>query len=227
MKKIKLKQVVDIKRGTSLSGKYYSEKGKYVRLTLGNFNYPGGGFKDNTSKKDIFYNGLVKEEFILKKGDIITPLTEQVRGLLGETATIPIDNLYIQSGDVGLVIPNESLVDKRFVYYLVSSSMVKKQLDAGSQQTKIRHTSPDAIKDCIAWIPEEVKEQHKIAQLLDLINDKINLNNKINQQLEQTAKDLYDYWFVQFDFPDENKRPVINCIFKSSEKSNDFEVQCA
>ena len=136
MNKVKLGQILDVKRGASLSGEYYSEKGEKIRLTLGNFNYPGGGFKENTSKIDIFFNGEVKPEFILKKGDIITPLTEQVAGLLGETARIPEDDLYIQSGDIGLVIPDESKLDRSFTYYLISSPVVKKQLGAAAQQTK-------------------------------------------------------------------------------------------
>lgn len=206
MKRIKLGEVLDVKRGASLAGEFYSERGEKIRLTLGNFKYPGGGFKQNTSKKDIYFNGPVKPEFILNKGDIITPLTEQVAGLLGETARIPEGNLYIQSGDIGLVIPDERLLDKDFAYYLVSSPLVKKQLDAAAQQTKIRHTSPDAIKDCVSYIPE-LMEQKKIAKLLDAINDKVTNNNAIAVELESMAKDLYDYWFVQFDFPDENGKP--------------------
>lgn len=50
MKKYKLGELVNVTRGTSLSGKYYSEKGKFIRLTLGNFNLNGGGFKQNTTK---------------------------------------------------------------------------------------------------------------------------------------------------------------------------------
>ena len=110
MRKIKLKEVLEIKRGTSLSGEYYSTNGQHIRLTLGNFNYPNGGFKETTSKDDIYFTGNVKPQFMLKKGDIITPLTEQVIGLLGETATIPESNKYIQSGDIGLVVPNEERV---------------------------------------------------------------------------------------------------------------------
>lgn len=182
MRKIKLKEVLEIKRGTSLSGKYYSTSGQYIRLTLGNFNYPNGGFKENRSKEDIFFKETVKPQFILKKGDIITPLTEQVMGLLGETATIPESNKYIQSGDIGLVVPNEEKLDKRFAYYLISSGIIKKQLAVSSQQTKIRHTSPEKIMDCIAWIPE-IEEQKKIALLLDNINLKISNNNQINNNL--------------------------------------------
>ena len=183
MKEVKLKEVLEVKRGTSLSGEYYSETGDKIRLTLGNFDYPGGGFKRNTSKTDIYFTGEVKSQFILKKGDIITPLTEQVSGLLGETATIPEDNKYIQSGDIGLVIPDPEKLDSRFAYYLISSSVIKKQLDVLSQQTKIRHTSPDKIMDCVAWIPE-LSVQRKIAKLLDSINTKIKNNIHINNNLD-------------------------------------------
>lgn len=205
MKEVKLKEVLEVKRGTSLSGKYYSETGDKVRLTLGNFDYPGGGFKRNTSKTDIYFTGKVNSQFILKKGDIITPLTEQVSGLLGETATIPEDNKYIQSGDIGLVIPNPEKLDSRFAYYLISSSVIKKQLDVSSQQTKIRHTSPDKIMDCVAWIPE-LPVQRKIAKLLDSINAKIKNNININNDLEELLKTLYQRWFIEFEFPNEDDK---------------------
>ena len=206
MKKVKLKEILEVKRGTSLSGKYYSDTGDKIRLTLGNFDYPGGGFKENTAKADIYFTGEVKPQFILKKGDIITPLTEQVSGLLGETAIIPEDNKYIQSGDIGLVIPNPKELDSRFAYYLISSSIIKKQLDVSSQQTKIRHTSPEKIMDCIAWIPE-LKIQRKIAKFLDFINEKIKNNSKINNNLEELMKTIYQRWFIEFEFPNEEGKP--------------------
>ena len=206
MNKVKLGEVLDVKRGASLSGDYYSESGEKIRLTLGNFDYPNGGFKENTSKSDIYFTGEVKPEFILKKGDIITPLTEQVAGLLGETARIPEDDLYIQSGDVGLVIPNESKLDNKYAYYLLSSPLIKRQLGAAAQQTKIRHTSPDKIKDCEAWLPS-LEYQKKAGELLDFINNKIKNNNKINAELESMAKTIYDYWFLQFEFPNEEGKP--------------------
>jgi len=206
MRKIKLGDVLDVKRGASLSGEFYAEEGEKIRLTLGNFNYPLGGFKENTSKKDIYFTGNVKEEFILKKGDIITPLTEQVSGLLGETAKIPEDDLYIQSGDIGLVIPDEKLLNRLFAYYLLSSPIVKKQLDSAAQQTKIRHTSPEKIKDCEIWLPDMEHQKHT-GVLLDTINDKIENNNKINVELESIAKTIYDYWFLQFEFPNEDGKP--------------------
>ena len=118
----------------------------------------------------------------------------------------PEDDKYIQNGDVALIIPNEEKIDKRFAYYLISSNLVKSQLSAAAQQTKIRHTSPDKIKDCKVFIPE-LTEQKKIAQILDSINNKIELNNRMNEKLEAMSKRLYDYWFVQFDFPNAEGKP--------------------
>lgn len=53
----------------------------------------------------------------------------------------------------------------------------------------------------------DIIEQKKISKIIYLIDSKIELNNKINSELEKMAKTLYDYWFVQFDFPNENWKP--------------------
>lgn len=206
MKKYKLGEVIEVTRGASLCGYFYAASGKYIRLTCGNFDYRNNCFKENTSKDNLFYTGELKEEFLLKKGDLITPLTEQAIGLLGSTAWIPESGKYIQSQDIAKITCKEELLDKRFAYYLISSDMVKRQLSAAAQQTKIRHTSPDKIKDCTVWLPP-LPEQKKIGQLLSDIDRKIALNRATNHNLEAMAKQLYDYWFVQFDFPDANGKP--------------------
>ena len=87
--KYKLGELLDVSRGASLSGEFYSSEGELIRLTLGHFDYQNGGFKENTSKDNLYFVGPVKSQFILNEGDIITPLTEQTPGLLGSTAMIP------------------------------------------------------------------------------------------------------------------------------------------
>ena len=206
LQKYKLGELIDVRRGASLAGEYYATEGELVRLTLGHFDYQGGGFKDNTSKDNLYFTGPIKPEFILNKGDIITPLTEQTPGLLGSTAMIPESGKYIQSQDVALITPDESKLDRYFCYYLLPSKIVKQQLAAGAQQTKIRHTTPDRIKDLTVFIPD-LPNQKAVGQLLRDIDRKIALNREINRNLEAMARQLYDYWFVQFDFPDENGKP--------------------
>lgn len=206
LKKYKLGEILDVTRGASLSGEFYATEGEYIRLTCGNFDYQNNCFKENKSKDNLYYTGDFRSEFLMGKGDIITPLTEQAIGLLGSTAIIPESGKYIQSQDVAKIICKEDLLDKDFAFYLISSTLVKQQLSAAAQQTKIRHTSPDKIKDCTVWIPE-LAEQKRIGKLLRSLDRKIELNRAINQNLEAMAKQLYDYWFVQFDFPNEEGKP--------------------
>ena len=206
MKKYKLGELIEVTRGASLNGNYYAASGKYIRLTCGNFDYRNNCFKENTSKDNLYYTGEFRAEFLLDKGDLITPLTEQAIGLLGSAAWIPECEKYIQSQDIAKITCKEELLDKKFAYYLISSNMVRQQLSAAAQQTKIRHTSPDKIKDCIVWLPS-LAEQKQIGQLLSYIDRKIEINRSINHNLEAIAKQLYDYWFVQFDFPNTGGKP--------------------
>ncbi len=182
LKKHKLGDLVDVTRGASLSGQYYAEKGTLIRLTLGNFDLNGGGWKQNTSKTDLYFVGDVKDNFILNKGDIITPLTEQTLGLLGSTAFIPESGKYIQSQDIAHVKCKDGKIDASYCYCLISSRLVRTQLSAAAQQTKIRHTSPEKIKECIVWIPD-LKNQIKTGRVLSDIDSKIALNRSINHNL--------------------------------------------
>ena len=195
LKKYKLGEILDVTRGASLSGEFYAAKGEYVRLTCGNFDYQNNCFKENKAKDNLYYIGDFKPDFLLKEGDIITPLTEQAIGLLGSTAIIPESGKYIQSQDVAKIVCKEHLLDKDFAFYLISSNLVKQQLSAAAQQTKIRHTSPDKIKDCIVWIPE-LEEQKRIGKLLRTIDLKIELNRQLNQNLEAVIADVMDYKFL-------------------------------
>ena len=212
---VKLKNYLDVKRGPGLPSEFYSEKGTLIRLTLGNFNYPNGGFKQNTSKKDIYYIGPIKDEYILNKDDLITPLTEQVVGLLGETAWIPESKKYIQNGDIGLVIPAENKLDKKYCYYLLSSPLIKKQLSAGAQQTKIRHTSPDKIKDCVAPIPN-INLQKKIGNLLYMIDEQIEKNSNMVEKLQVLALNTFDYFAKDNDI---SNSVILKDIIIEKEKS--------
>ena len=72
--------------------------------------------------------------------------------------------------------------------------------------SQIRHTSPDKIADVEVYLPD-LPTQLRIAGVLGSIDEKIELNRKKIAELEALAKTIYDYWFVQFDFPDANGKP--------------------
>ena len=203
--KYKLGELLRVTRGASLPGTGYADEGRYLRLTLANF-HEEGGFKDFKSTQGKYFVEAFDNRFLMQKGDLITPLTEQSPGLLGSVAFIPCDGLYIQSQDVGLITCNTEKLDKTFAYYLFLTRSVREQISARSQQTKIRHTSPDKIADVEVYIPD-LPTQLRIAGVLGSIDEKIELNRKKIAELETLAKTIYDYWFVQFDFPDKNGKP--------------------
>ena len=203
--KYKLGELLRVTRGASLPGTGYADEGRYLRLTLANF-LEEGGFKDFKSTQGKYFVEAFDNRFLMHKGDLITPLTEQSPGLLGSVAFIPCDDLYIQSQDVGLITCNSEKLDKTFAYYLFLTRSVREQISARSQQTKIRHTSPDKIADVEVYLPD-LPTQLRIAGILGSLDEKIELNHRKIAELEALAKTIYDYWFVQFDFPDKNGKP--------------------
>ncbi|MEE3417476.1 MAG: restriction endonuclease subunit S [Prevotella sp.] len=101
----------------------------------------------------------------------------------------------------------KDILDQEYAYYYFQTSFFKKNIhnirkDAVNQSS----INISDIKDIIIHIPS-LKDQKNIVTVLSNIDCKIALNRQINDNLEAMARQLYDYWFVQFDFPDENGRP--------------------
>jgi len=94
--------------------------------------------------------------------------------------------------------------DYEYVYYFLKTQYEGlRSLSSGVR----KNLNSNDIKNYPIRLPENIEEQQKIASVLSTLDEKIALNNQINATLEQMAKTLYDYWFVQFDFPDENGKP--------------------
>jgi type I restriction enzyme S subunit len=99
----------------------------------------------------------------------------------------------------------EKLNTKFLSYYLRQSSVRQFIIN-----TSVGSTMPSINTELLKNLPVvycSLEKQKKIASVLSSLDDKIELNNRINSELENLAKTIYDYWFVQFDFPDENGKP--------------------
>jgi len=95
-------------------------------------------------------------------------------------------------------------LDTDYLYYWLKNYVdVLLNKSQGSVFNTINLSTFDDIK---IELPN-IADQRKISNFLTLLDDKIQINNQINQELEAMAKTLYDYWFVQFDFPDQNGKP--------------------
>ncbi len=98
--------------------------------------------------------------------------------------------------------PNKA--DYEYVYYFLKTQYEElRNLSSGVR----KNLNSNDIKNFPIRLPLKIKEQQDIARILKVLDDKIELNRYINSELEAMAKTLYDYWFVQFDFPDNNGHP--------------------
>jgi len=99
----------------------------------------------------------------------------------------------------------EKVVGK-FLYYCLSTKEKQREMKQRAGVTVIPDLNHFMFLDI--KIPLlGLSRQKQVVKILDIINAKIELNNRINAELEAMAKTLYDYWFVQFDFPNENGKP--------------------
>jgi type I restriction enzyme S subunit len=107
---------------------------------------------------------------------------------------------------VGIVRLKHDVVDKDYAYYFYSQKSITAYINTLSSQS----SQPNLNLDLLGKLPFDLKplvDQKKIAAALSALDAKIDCNNRINAELEAMAKLLYDYWFVQFDFPDVNGKP--------------------
>ena len=99
-------------------------------------------------------------------------------------------------------------IDREYLYYFLKQSSVFQYVDKLSARTG-GQTGVDlvSLNKYPIRLPERIEDQQKLVAVLCVIDAKIELNNRINAELEAMAKTLYDYWFVEFDFPNTNGKP--------------------
>lgn len=101
---------------------------------------------------------------------------------------------------------NAELIDDNYFYYLFKELISKKITTGSGDSTIPNFPGLDVIKSIEFELP--LKDvQKKVGKILYNLDSKIELNNRINAELEAMAKTLYDYWFVQFDFPNAKGKP--------------------
>ena len=153
----------------------------------------------NSASKKITELGLNNSNTkMLEKGDLII----SARGTVGAIAQLTKPMAFNQSC-FGLRGKKDKLDTDYLYYWLKNYVDVLLNKSQGSVFNTINLSTFDDIK---IELPS-IADQRKISNLLTLFDDKIQTNNQINQELESMAKTLYDYWFVQFDFPDQNGNP--------------------
>ncbi|GAB2485916.1 restriction endonuclease subunit S [Luteococcus sediminum] len=207
-REVELGRGLRVKHGWAFKGEYFRDAGEQIVLTPGNF-HDGGGFKPKNGTEK-FYDGTYPEQFLLKRGDVVTAMTEQAQGLLGSTATIPKDDTYLHNQRIGLIeITDPEVLDLRYVYHLMNAAVVRRQLYATATGAKVRHTAPERIQSVQVEVPD-ILTQRVIAELLDGIDDLIENNRRRVAVLEEMARTIYREWFVKYRYPGHEDVPLVD-----------------
>lgn len=200
MNKIILNDIIEIISGGTpkTNEPEYWDNGTIGWLSINDFN--NDRRKVYHSEKLITKKGLEKSNAkLLQVDDIII----SARGTVGVLAQIGKPMAFNQScfGLRG----RKGLVDNTYLYYALKNYVGN--IQKRGQGSVFNTINLDSFKLMEISIENDIIAQEKIAAILSTLDDKIELNNKINAELEAMAKTLYDYWFVQFDFLDAKGKP--------------------
>ena len=147
-------------------------------------------------------------KFQLKKGQVALTKDSETRDDIGIPTYIADDfDDVILGYHCALITPNKDILDGRYLNALLQTDYAKKYFACNASGSGQRYAlSIEALNSFpVPVIP--LQEQKQIGETFSALDKKIELNRAINQNLEAMAKQLYDYWFVQFDFPNKDGKP--------------------
>ncbi|MCM1087182.1 MAG: restriction endonuclease subunit S [Muribaculaceae bacterium] len=174
------------------------------------------------SFKDIYNNPILpdiltekmdtseeeQKRYSVKKGDIfLTRTSEVINELAMSSVAVKDYPCATFSGFAKRLRPlQDDITYDKFMAFYLRSAYFRKVIDAKAVMT-LRASFNKEIFSYINLLLPDYDTQVKIGDLFYQIECKIRNNNKISSELESMAKTIYDYWFLQFDFPDENGKP--------------------
>ena len=196
-RRVRLGDVIDFNPKETLKKNTMSKYVEMAQLQCFARNIIGYSFKE--------YKGGTK----FRNGDTllarITPCLEN-----GKTAFVDIleeDEVGFGSTEYIVLRKKEGYTDENYIFYLAISDLFRqiaiKSMTGTSGRQRVQ---TEVLKNSEIVIPE-VNIQKKIASILSLLDEKIELNRKINQNLEEIAQTLFKRWFIDFEFPNEEGKP--------------------
>ena len=174
---------------------------------------------------DVYYNWAITKDrhenfmeatannkeinnFLLKKGQVALTKDSETRFDIGIPTYIANDFEDVILGyHCALITPDETKVLGCYLNAFLHSDMSRKYFANSASGSGQRYTlSVQTIEDMPVLLPS-IEEQMRMGELLSNIDRKIEINRLLNHNLEAIAKQLYDYWFVQFNFPNTEGKP--------------------
>ena len=148
------------------------------------------------------------DRFSIGKGMVAITKDSETKYDIG-VATYIADNFdnVVLGYHCALITPNPTIVDGKYLNAFMHTQYIQKYFENNASGSGQRYTLSNDTIGNIPVLLLSIEKQQTIGKVLADIDRKIELNKQINDNLEAMAKQLYDYWFVQFDFPNEEGKP--------------------
>lgn len=141
---------------------------------------------------------LVDSQIVL----LIRNYSKNISGTIGRTVRYEGEEAYYQDSNIVWIDNDESKVLDDYLYYVYQN--IRWVTTTGATITRLYNSNIESME---IKIPKDLNVQKQIVDVLNPIEKKISLNNSICEKLELIAKTIYDYWFLQFEFPNEEGKP--------------------
>lgn len=198
---MKVLKIKDIVRTISITHKFDKDK----LIAINTSDVENGIMHDGTLTAIEDLKGQFKKT--VQKGDI---LFSEIRPANRRFALVTKDDCadYVVSTKLMVLRKYNNEVDLRYFYYCLTNQPFLDMLQRKAENRigSFPQITFDLLSEYAFPVPS-LSEQEKIANIIFSLDHKIELNKQINDNLEAMAKQLYDYWFVQFDFPNEEGKP--------------------
>ena len=198
---LKYGDVAEFRNGLNFSKDSHGKGCKFIGVA---------DFKDNFTPQwkllgEINPFGVAKREDYLEPGDIIFVRSNGNKALVGRSLYIDLNEKSLYSGFcIRARLKTDDFLPLFLAYYTRTNFF--KSAITSVAGTNINNLNQDILGNIMIQ-HYSIGIQKSIVAVLTSIDEKIAINNRINAELEAMAKTLYDYWFVQFDFPDANGKP--------------------
>lgn len=199
---VKFESVVELIHGYQFRTNDFTENGiKVFKITQ----IKGDGIIDIENCDFIAVKRLESfKKNILNYNDILMALTGAT---IGKIARFKSNEVCLQNYRVGKFISRDKMMlSEDYLYYFLSSKLFYHQLLARQTQSAQQNIGKEDINNMSICFPS-LPTQTTIAEILSSLDDKIELNNQINKDLEALAQALFKQWFIDFEFPNENGEP--------------------
>ena len=183
---------VSSKIGDGLHGTpKYDDEGSYYFINGNNLNCGKIIIKDDTKRVGI--EEFVKNQKELNEQTILV----SINGTIGNVAKYNNEPCILGKSACYINVIKE--VDKEFIYYILTSANFKRNITNEATGTTIKNVSLKQMREYKFNIPCNLADQRRIASILSSLDRKIELNNKINADLEEMAQAIFKNWFVDFE----------------------------